>query len=323
MNTRRWLMVLAGIVAAALGGIIPAAGQPATPAGADDTVSMLTALYAGPGVIFRAPENCVGGNDPYSDPATLAFCAVKDVVGALGGPPSSAKFIETPDRFAFNQPLDCATAGAIADGLHDNCAVVTGAATLLRAGLPVRLFGVCARALPQECAPLGTITDPTWKPDGVYLLLDPAQVTTVCQYAQDSARNGCNAHGAYTAGRERLLCADDAADPMCEYAADETAAMLAAYIRYCTEDAANCLENQIQAQWSLDAVIAIGYLNRADQAWDCEVSRAKAARFAAAVNTRWSADFPTVQIAIDVASNELRFGDAATGCGPLPAPDAA
>jgi len=64
----------------------------------------------------------------------------------------------------------------VADGKHDGCAVVTGAVTLLRKGFPIRLFGVCAKPEAKDCAALGTITDPNWVPDGVYLLLDPALV---------------------------------------------------------------------------------------------------------------------------------------------------
>jgi hypothetical protein len=194
--------------------------------------------------------------------------------------------------------------------------VVTGAATLLREGLPVRFFGVCAKAVPKDCAVLGTITDPNWKPDGVYLLMDPAKVTVHCQYAQDADRNGCNDGGAYTAGQQRPLCTEDAANPECQYGADETEAMLAAYTAYCTDDAENCLENQLEAQWNIDSVIAIGYMNRGDQAWDCEDSQTKAEHFAEAVNTTWSTDVPIVQLFIDVANNQLRFGVAATGCQP-------
>jgi hypothetical protein len=286
-----------------------------------DAVAALTALYAGPErVIFRAPENCVNDRmDPYDDPATLAFCVVKDVVGALGGPTSGAAptdFITAPHRFEFNQPLDCDTVGAIADGKHDNCAVVTGAATLLRDGLPVRLFGVCGRALSRDCTVLGTIADPNWKPDGVYLLMDPTNVTTVCQYAQDAGRNGCNEHGAYTAGQERPLCSEDATNPKCQFGAEDTAQMLAAYTAYCTTDAENCLENQIAAQWGVESVVAIGYMNRGDRAWDCADSRARAERFAQALNTTWATTIPIVRVDIDVAMNQVRFGDAESGCAP-------
>jgi hypothetical protein len=45
------------------------------------------------------------------------------------------------------------------------------------------------------------------------------------------------------------------------------------------------LENQLEAQWSIDSLIAIGSMNRGDQAWDREDSRIKAQRFAEAVNT--------------------------------------
>jgi hypothetical protein len=101
-----------------------------------------------------ARRNCVdypSTDSPWSNPAVVHFCAIKDVVGALGGPSSSAppnQFIETPNRFEFSQPEDCPSVGPIADGKHDGCAVVTGAETLLRAGLPVRLFGV--RATPAD-----------------------------------------------------------------------------------------------------------------------------------------------------------------------------
>jgi hypothetical protein len=301
-----------------------ATAQQATPISSADAAAELTALFAGPGVVFRAPENCVNDQrDPYNDPTTLAFCAVKDVVGALGGPSSGAAvtdFVEAPNRFEFNQPEDCETVGAVADGKHDNCAVVTGAATLLHEGLPVRLFGVCGKAEPKDCSVLGTITDPNWKPDGVYLLMDLAKVTIHCQYAQDAGRNGCNENEAYTAGQERPLCSEDATNPECQYGADETEAMLAAYTTYCTDDAENCLENQLEADWGIESVIAIGYMNRGDQAWDCEDSRTKAEHFTEAVNTAWSTDLPTVQLFIDVANNQERFGDAETGCEPPPAP---
>lgn len=289
-----------------------------------DAAAALTALYASPeGVIFRAPENCVDENlHPADDSATLAFCVVKDVVGALGGPSSGAAptdFIAAPHRFEFNQPLDCDSVGAIADGKHDNCAVVTGAATLLRAGLPVRLFGVCARPLPKDCAVLGTIADPNWKPDGVYLLMDPTTVTTVCQYAQDAGRNGCNEDGAHTAGQKRPLCSADATNPECQYGAEDTAQMLDAYTAYCTTDAENCLENQIAAQWGVESVVAVGSMNRGDRAWDCAGSRTRAERFARALNTTWSTTIPIVQVDIDVAMNQVRFGPAVTDCEPWPA----
>jgi hypothetical protein len=325
-NLERQIHRLAIVVLAAV--LLPGAhvsmvtAQQATPVNSGDAAAELTQLYDGPGVVFRAPENCVNDVDPYDDPRTLAFCAVKDVSGALGGPSSGAgksDFVATPGRLEFDQPVDCDTVGAVADGKHDNCAVVTGAATLLRAGIPVRLFGVCGKALPKDCAVLGTITDPNWKPAGVYLLMDPAKVTIHCQYAQDAARNGCNEKGAFTAGQERPLCADDATNPECQYGADETEKMLAAYTNYCTEDAENCLENQIEAQWGIDSVVAIGYMNRGDQEWDCEGSRTRAERFAQAVDTAWSTTVPVVQVYIDVTKNQLRFGDASSGCDPLPA----
>jgi hypothetical protein len=297
--------------------------QQATPMSSATAAARLTALYDGPGVVFRAPENCVNDQlDPYTDRATLAFCAVKDVSGALGGPSSGtapADFVAAPGRLEFSQPVDCATVGAVADGKHDNCAVVTGAATLLREGLPVRLFGVCGRERPQDCAVPGTITDPTWKPDGVYLLMDPAHLTIHCQYAQDAGRNGCNENGAYTAGQKRPPCSEDVTNPECQYGADETKQMLAAYTAFCTNDAKNCLENQIEAQWDIGAVVAIGYMNRLDQAWDCESSRTKAEAFAQAVNTAWSTHVPIVQISINVAQNQLHFGDAVTTCEALSA----
>jgi hypothetical protein len=295
------------------------AARQAAPAGSAAAASALTALSIEQGVVFRAPENCVDGSDPYDDPAVLAFCAVKDVFGALGGPSSGAAatdFVATPYRFEFDQPEDCDVVGAVADGAHDNCAVVTGAATLLRAGLPTRLFGVCGQALPMDCAVLGTITDPTWKPDRVYMLLDPAKARVHCQYAQDAGRNGCNTNGAFTAGQARPLCSADATDPRCEYGADETEEMLAAYAAYCAAAAETCLENQIEAQWNIASVIAVGYLNRGDQTWDCAGSRARAERFAAAVNSVWATIVPVVQVFVDVARNEVRFADKAAGCEP-------
>jgi hypothetical protein len=66
-------------------------------------------------------------------------------------------------------------------------------------------------------------------------------------------------------------------------------------------------------------VLAIGYMNRGDQAWNCPAARGRAERFAAAVNTTWETAFPLVQVFIDVARNQVRFGDAATSCEPLPA----
>ena len=301
-----------------------ATAQQATPVSSGDAAAELAQLYDGPGVVFRAPENCVNDKgDPYDDPATLAFCAVKDVGGALGGPTSGADmtdFVAAPGRLEFNQPADCDTVGAVADGKHDDCAVMTGAATLLRAGVPVRLFGVCGKAQPKDCAVLGTITDPNWKPDGVYLLMDPAKVTVHCQYAQDADRNGCNENGAYTAGQERPLLRRRCHQSRVPVRADETEAMLAAYTAYCSKDAENCLENQLEAQWGIESVVAIGYMNRGDQVWDCEDSRTRAEHFAQAVDTAWSTTVPIVQVYIDVAKNQLRFGDVSTGCEPPPAP---
>jgi hypothetical protein len=45
-------------------------------------------------------------------------------------------------------------------------------------------------------------------------------------------------------------------------------------------------------------VIAIGYMNRTDQAGDYEDSRTRTQRFVEAVNTAWSTDVPTVQLFI-------------------------
>ena len=292
----------------------------AQPDSSADAAAQLTALYAGPGVMLRGPENCVSDTgDPWTQPATVRFCAVKDVYGALGGPSSGASptdFVEAANRFEFTQPIDCAKVGAIADGKHDDCAVVTGAVTLLRQGLPVRLFGVCAKAVPKDCAVLGTITDPNWKPEGVYMLMDPARVTTHCQYAQDADRNGCNEGDAYTAGQKRPLCSADPADPMCQFGADQTEQMLAAYSADCTRDAKDCLENQLESQWGPDAIIATGYVDRVDQPSDCAAARVKAQTFTDAVNAKWSTNLPTVRVVLDVANNTLAFTDAAVGCSP-------
>lgn len=297
---------------------LAARAQDATPVSSAAAASELNALLAGPGVVFRAPENCVTDEgDPYQDDATLAFCAVKDVSGALGGPSSgaaAADFTAAPGRLEFSQPEDCATAGAVADGMHDGCAVVTGAATLLRDGLPIRLFGVCGKEHPNECAVLGTITDPNWSPDGVYLLMDPARVDIHCQYAQDAGRNGCNENEAFSAGQQRPLCHDDASNPQCQYGTGDVEAMLAAYTKACTDDAVNCLENQLEATWGIESVIAVGYMNRGDQAWDCDLARTRAEAFTQAVNTAWSSALPVVQMYIDVAQDQLRFADAASGC---------
>jgi hypothetical protein len=92
--------------------------------------------------------------------------------------------------------------------------------------------------------------------------------------------------------------------------------MLAAYTAYCTTDAENCLENQIAAQWGVESVVAIGYMNRGDRAWDCADSRARAERFAQALNTTWATTIPIVRVDIDVAMNQVRFGDAESGCAP-------
>jgi hypothetical protein len=61
-------------------------------------------------------------------------------------------------------------------------------------------------------------------------------------------------------------------------------------------------------------VLAVGYLNRVDQPFACATARTRAASFAAAVDARWSADLPLVQISLDVARNSMAFTDAATGC---------
>lgn len=283
-----------------------------------DAAAKLTELYAGPGVMLRGPENCVGldSADPWTDPAVLKFCAVKDVLGALGGPSSGSAptdFVEAKGRLEFSQPVDCDTVGPVADGKHDNCAVTTGAVSLLRKGLPVRLFGVCRKAVPRDCAVLGTITDPNWAPDGVYLLMDPASVDVKCQYAQDASRNGCNA-GGFTAGQNRPLCSADASNPMCEYGSGQQDKMLAAYTDYCTKDATNCLENQLESQWGPESIIAVGYVNRRDQSNDCVNARGKAEKFVEAVNAKWSTDVPLVQVDMDVAKDQVAFKDAAAGC---------
>jgi hypothetical protein len=109
--------------------------------------------------------------------------------------------------------------------------------TLLRSGLPVRLFGFCAKAAPKDCAVLGTITDPSWKPDAVLMLMDPAAVDVHCQHAQDAGRNGCNENGAYTAGDPRPPCSTQPDNPQCQFGPDELEQMLAAYSGYCAADA--------------------------------------------------------------------------------------
>lgn len=278
----------------------------------------LTELYSGPGVMLRGPENCVGlgSADPWSDSAVLKFCAVKDVYGALGGPSSGsgpADFVESKNRFEFSQAADCDTASAKADGKHDNCAVTTGAVTLLRKGYPTRLFGVCRKPVPKDCAVLGTITDPNWAPDGVYLLMDPKAVEVRCQYAQDASRNGCNEDG-FTAGENRQLCSADASSPMCEYMAGQQDQMLAAYQGYCATDALNCLENQLESRWGPESIVAVGYVNRRDQSNDCVNARKKAQKFTDAVNARWSTDLPLVQVFMDVSKDQIEFNDAAEGC---------
>ena len=49
--------------------------------------------------------------------------------------------------------------------------------------------------------------------------------------------------------------------------------------------------------------------------YDCATTRAKAASFTAAVDARWPAGLPLVQISLDVTRNSMAFTDAATGCG--------
>jgi len=63
-------------------------------------------------------------------------------------------------------------------------------------------------------------------------------------------------------------------------------------------------------------VIAVGYIDRADQPFDCASARARASTFAAAVNAAWSTEVPIVRIALDVARDRLAFSDAALGCEP-------
>lgn len=286
-----------------------------------DAAAQLNSLFDGPGVVFRGPENCVSDTaaDPFDDPAALAYCAVKDPFGALGGPSAGGSvdaFVPAPNRFEFGQPLDCGATAPAADGTDDGCPVVTGAATLLRNGLPVRLFGVCARTVAKDCAVLGTITDPDWQPDGVFMLMDPAAVDVRCQYAQDAGRNGCNENDAYTVGQPRPSCSAQPTDPQCEFGADEREPMLAAYARYCGAHPRDCLENQLEAQWSPQSVLAIGYLARGDQRWDCPASRVKAQRFADAVNARWGMQLPLVLAYLDVAKGRVVFADADRGCTP-------
>ena len=144
--------------------------------------------------------------------------------------------------------------------------------------------------------------------------MDPARVTIHCQYAQDAGRNGCNEDGAYTAGQTRPLCSDDVTNPMCQYGPDELDKMLAAYSGYCTRDPQKCLENQLEAQWGPEAIVATGYVDRVDQPSDCAAARVKAQRFADAVNATWSTSLPTVRVSLDVAANTLAFTDTAVGC---------
>ena len=79
---------------------------------------------------------------------------------------------------------------------------------------------------------------------------------------------------------------------MCQYGADEIEQMLAASTAFCTDDAENCLENQLAAQWDVDSVVAIGAMNRDDQAWDREDTRTNAERFTEAVDTTWATSIP-------------------------------
>lgn len=93
--------------------------------------------------------------DAWADPNVLRFCAVKDVVGAFGEPSSGADprdFVEARGRLEFSQPMDRDKVGPVADTKHDCCAVAKGAVTLLRKGLPIRLFGVCAKPEAKDCA---------------------------------------------------------------------------------------------------------------------------------------------------------------------------
>ena len=67
----------------------------------DDAAAQLNSLFDGPGVVFRGPENCISDDaaDPFDDPAALAYCAVKDPFGALGGPSAGGPmdaFVATP-----------------------------------------------------------------------------------------------------------------------------------------------------------------------------------------------------------------------------------
>ncbi|MDT5349279.1 MAG: hypothetical protein QOH91_2566 [Mycobacterium sp.] len=173
---------------------------------------------------------------------------------------------------------------------------------------------MCAKPIAKDCTVFSTISEPNWKADGVYLLMDPAAVAVHCQYAQDANRNGCNENGAYTAGQDRPSCADNPADRRCQYGPNDQDQMLAAYTHYCTTDPTGCVENQLEAQWGPESMIAVGYVNRGDQAFDWASARAKAATLAAAINAAWSTGLPVVQVALDVARNTLTFQDAAAGC---------
>ena len=63
-------------------------------------------------------------------------------------------------------------------------------------------------------------------------------------------------------------------------------------------------------------MLAIGYLARGDQRWDCPASRVKAQRFADAVNARWGMQLPLVLAYLDVAKGRVVFADADRGCTP-------
>jgi hypothetical protein len=144
--------------------------------------------------------------------------------------------------------------------------------------------------------------------------MDPALVDVHCQYAQDASRNGCNEGNAYTAGEMRQMCSVDATDSMCEYGPKEQDKMLTAYKDYCTKDAVNCLENQLEAQWGPESIVAVGYVDRTDQSNDCTNARAKATKFTDAVNAKWGGNLPMVRISLNVAKDEVGFADAAAGC---------
>ncbi len=153
---------------------------PAAPLPNRSAAARLTELYAGPGVMLRGPENCISDKgDPWADPATVNFCAVKDVFGALGGPSSGAAptdFVKTANRFEFSQPTDCPKAGG-----RRRQALTTARwrPELSHCYPPDRRSG-CSGCAPKRSRKTalcwGTITDPNWAPEGVYLLMDPAKV---------------------------------------------------------------------------------------------------------------------------------------------------